>query len=272
MPLPIFRSNSSCTTRSNYIEDSYCREQAHKARVELDLLLAENGIAPLLALCQAMTKCGIGRNVDRHRPALKERVAVKVLEPAHAVSSEALLAARSSAPATMWWAYRAQRMRAGDRGSRELRIRHFAAERDKAGGYRKLCRARRFRNRHPPEFVLGQCAAAGADGAVVPRQRRISGAGIDHRGGWRTGAEAGSQTPDRPDTDYGRSKWLAERNIDQSGCRAVSLRLSGLFGRSGPAHLGLNRALVLRRKASRRRLSARAPRGATIFSCMMRRR
>jgi nucleoside-diphosphate-sugar epimerase len=55
--------------------------------------------------------------------------------------------------------------------------------------------------------------------------------------------EAGSQTPDRPDTDYGRSKWLAERNIDQSGCRAVSLRLSGLFGRSGPAHLGLNRAL-----------------------------
>ena len=31
--------------------------------------------------------------------------------------------------------------------------------------------------------------------------------------------EAGSQAPDQPDTDYGRSKWLAERNIDQSGCR-----------------------------------------------------
>ena len=55
--------------------------------------------------------------------------------------------------------------------------------------------------------------------------------------------EAGSQTPDQPDTDYSRSKWLAERNIDQSGCRAVSLRLGGLFGRSGPEHLGLNRAL-----------------------------
>ena len=60
--------------------------------------------------------------------------------------------------------------------------------------------------------------------------------------------EAGYQTPDQPDTDYGRSKWLAEGNIDQSGCRAVSLRLGGLFGRSGPEHLGLNRAL---RAASR---------------------
>ena len=55
--------------------------------------------------------------------------------------------------------------------------------------------------------------------------------------------EAGPQAPVQPDTDYGRSKWLAERNIDQSGCRAVSLRLGGLFGRSGPEHLGLNRAL-----------------------------
>ncbi|MBA4096902.1 MAG: hypothetical protein C0484_09070 [Rhodospirillum sp.] len=48
---------------SNYIENSSAGKQAHKARVELDLLLAENGIAPLLGLCQAMTKCGIGRNV-----------------------------------------------------------------------------------------------------------------------------------------------------------------------------------------------------------------
>ena len=48
---------------SNYIENSSAGKPAHKARVELDLLLAENGIAPLLGLCQAMTRCGIGRNV-----------------------------------------------------------------------------------------------------------------------------------------------------------------------------------------------------------------
>jgi 2-polyprenyl-3-methyl-5-hydroxy-6-metoxy-1,4-benzoquinol methylase len=48
---------------SNYIENSSAGKHAHKARVELDLLLAENGIAPLLGLCQAMTRCGIGRNV-----------------------------------------------------------------------------------------------------------------------------------------------------------------------------------------------------------------
>jgi hypothetical protein len=48
---------------SNYIENSAAGKPAHKARVELDLLLAENGIAPLHGLCQAMTRCGIGRNV-----------------------------------------------------------------------------------------------------------------------------------------------------------------------------------------------------------------
>jgi hypothetical protein len=48
---------------SNYIEDPSAGKPAHKARVALDLLLAENGIGPLHGLCQAMTKCGIGRNV-----------------------------------------------------------------------------------------------------------------------------------------------------------------------------------------------------------------
>ena len=48
---------------SNYIENSSAGKQAHKARVELDLLLAENGVAPLHGLCQAMTRCGVGRNV-----------------------------------------------------------------------------------------------------------------------------------------------------------------------------------------------------------------
>jgi nucleoside-diphosphate-sugar epimerase len=55
--------------------------------------------------------------------------------------------------------------------------------------------------------------------------------------------EAGPDTPVQPDTEYGRSKWLAECNIDSSGCQAVCLRFGGLFGRSGPEHLGLNRAL-----------------------------
>ena len=48
---------------SNYIESPSAGKPAHKARVELDLLLAENGLGPLHGLCQAMTKCGIGRNV-----------------------------------------------------------------------------------------------------------------------------------------------------------------------------------------------------------------
>ncbi|HEV8391392.1 MAG TPA: NAD-dependent epimerase/dehydratase family protein [Dongiaceae bacterium] len=55
--------------------------------------------------------------------------------------------------------------------------------------------------------------------------------------------DAGPAAAIEPDTDYGRSKWLAEQNIDQSGCRAVRLRFGGIFGRSGPQHLGLNRAL-----------------------------
>ena len=48
---------------SNYIETPSAGKPAHQARIELDLLLAENGIAPLHGLCQAMTRCGIGRNV-----------------------------------------------------------------------------------------------------------------------------------------------------------------------------------------------------------------
>lgn len=48
---------------SNYIEDASAGPRAHMARVQLDLLLAENGIASLHELWQALTKCGIGRNV-----------------------------------------------------------------------------------------------------------------------------------------------------------------------------------------------------------------
>lgn len=45
------------------------------------------------------------------------------------------------------------------------------------------------------------------------------------------------------DTDYGRSKVLAEEIISASGCAAAVLRFGGLFGKGGPDHLGLNRAI-----------------------------
>jgi SAM-dependent methyltransferase len=48
---------------SNYIADSSAGRHAHMARIELDLLLAENGIAALHELWQSLTKCGIGRNI-----------------------------------------------------------------------------------------------------------------------------------------------------------------------------------------------------------------
>lgn len=45
------------------------------------------------------------------------------------------------------------------------------------------------------------------------------------------------------DTAYARSKWLAEQLIAASGARHCVLRIAGVFGSSGPAHLGLNRAI-----------------------------
>lgn len=53
----------------------------------------------------------------------------------------------------------------------------------------------------------------------------------------------GPTTPINPDTDYGRSKWLAEEMIRSSGCRAAIIRFGGIFGRAGPDHLGLNAAI-----------------------------
>jgi dTDP-4-dehydrorhamnose reductase len=50
----------------------------------------------------------------------------------------------------------------------------------------------------------------------------------------------GPQTPIEPDTDYGRSKWLAEELIRSSGARASLIRLGGIFGVLGPDHLALN--------------------------------
>jgi len=42
------------------------------------------------------------------------------------------------------------------------------------------------------------------------------------------------------DSDYGYSKWLAEELIRMSGVKNAMLRISGVYGRNGPKHLGLN--------------------------------
>jgi nucleoside-diphosphate-sugar epimerase len=45
------------------------------------------------------------------------------------------------------------------------------------------------------------------------------------------------------DTAYAQSKWLAEQLVQASGAPHCTLRLAGVFGAAGPAHLGLNRAI-----------------------------
>lgn len=50
-------------------------------------------------------------------------------------------------------------------------------------------------------------------------------------------------SPFQLDTAYAKSKWLGERLIEASNVRHCILRIAGVFGRSGPAHLGLNRAI-----------------------------
>lgn len=52
-----------------------------------------------------------------------------------------------------------------------------------------------------------------------------------------------SVTKTDPDTDYGYSKWLAEEIIQISGVKHLILRISGVFGKNGPAHLGINKAI-----------------------------
>jgi nucleoside-diphosphate-sugar epimerase len=51
-----------------------------------------------------------------------------------------------------------------------------------------------------------------------------------------------------PETDYGKSKWLAEQAIVASGCRSAIIRFGGIFGVGGAAHLGLNRAITQARE------------------------
>jgi nucleoside-diphosphate-sugar epimerase len=47
-----------------------------------------------------------------------------------------------------------------------------------------------------------------------------------------------------PDTDYGYSKFVAEEAIKMSEAKFLILRIAGVFGKDGPNHLGLNRAIA----------------------------
>lgn len=50
-------------------------------------------------------------------------------------------------------------------------------------------------------------------------------------------------SPVAPQNHYAMSKYLAERLIEESACRAHILRIGGVYGLDGPSHLGLNRAI-----------------------------
>ena len=59
-----------------------------------------------------------------------------------------------------------------------------------------------------------------------------------------------SQTAIQPDSPYGHSKALAEEMIAASGTSFCILRIPGVFGLNGPAHLGLNRAIGAARRGA----------------------
>jgi nucleoside-diphosphate-sugar epimerase len=52
-----------------------------------------------------------------------------------------------------------------------------------------------------------------------------------------------ASTPVSPDTAYAQSKRLGEQLIEASHVPSCILRIGGVFGSNGPAHLGLNRAI-----------------------------
>jgi nucleoside-diphosphate-sugar epimerase len=53
-----------------------------------------------------------------------------------------------------------------------------------------------------------------------------------------------SESPVSPDTTYAKSKRLGEKFLAASNARHCVLRVAGVFGFGGPAHLGLNRAIA----------------------------
>lgn len=53
----------------------------------------------------------------------------------------------------------------------------------------------------------------------------------------------GADTPIAPNSGYGLSKYLADQICEVSGSRCAIVRIGAIFGKRGPDHLGLNRAL-----------------------------
>jgi len=53
----------------------------------------------------------------------------------------------------------------------------------------------------------------------------------------------GSDSPVAPDLPYAYTKWLGELLVMASQVRHCIFRIGGVFGRFGPSHLGLNRAI-----------------------------
>lgn len=53
----------------------------------------------------------------------------------------------------------------------------------------------------------------------------------------------GSETPVAPESGYAISKHLGERMILASGCSASIIRFCGIYGKDGPDHLGVNKAI-----------------------------
>ena len=52
-----------------------------------------------------------------------------------------------------------------------------------------------------------------------------------------------ADSPVCTDTAYAKSKWLGEQLLAASNAKHCVLRIAGVFGSGGPAHLGLNRAI-----------------------------
>jgi len=47
---------------SNYVKEPKNGKSAHRARIELDLLMSKNGLENYHKLCQMWAKCGVGRD------------------------------------------------------------------------------------------------------------------------------------------------------------------------------------------------------------------
>lgn len=90
-------------------------------------------------------------------------------------------------------------------------------------------------------FDVGPCATAMlASFARRRRARLVFASGVIVLGRL---TRFDSQSLPNPATAYAHSKLLCEEIVTAAGCSATILRIGGVFGRRGPEHLGLNRAI-----------------------------